>query len=308
MLVYLDIIWLLNFLIDSLLLWITAIFLKKPIHPFRILLGGALGSILIFLAITPFASLAAHPLIKICLSLVIVFITFGYKKLSTFISCVFTFYFATFLMGGILMGTHYFLTFEMDLKSMVVIESIRGYGDPVSWLFLFGAFPIAWYFSKKRVEGITISNIQYDVLNDVSIELNGMIFNLKGLIDSGNQLYDPISKSPVMIVSIQSLKDRLPLEIQLVADDKNDLYHTAANLSSEWSDIMRLIPAKSLGRNNQLLCAFKPEKLILHDDKEMKIVRKALIVFTAQALSSDGRFQCIIHPHMASEGLITTAS
>lgn len=299
MVVYLDIIWMLNLLIDSLLLWITAIFLKRSAQPIRIILGGVFGSLLIIAAITPFSTYAAHPLVKALVSVGMILTTFGYKRFATFLSNLLTFYFATFLMGGILLGAHYFLTFDMELKSTVVIQSIRGYGDPVSWLFLLGAFPIAWHFSKRRINAITISNIQYDILIDVSIVINGIILQLKGLIDSGNQLYDPISKTPVMIVSIHSIIEKIPSEVLAIVDDKNHFYDSVSSLPSEWSSIMRLIPAKSLGKNNQLLCAFKPEKIEFHTDGCTSL-KKALVVFTTQSLSKDESFQCIIHPYMTA--------
>ncbi len=273
----------------------------------RILLGGLLGSLLILLAITPVSTWASHPLTKAVFSVLMVLIAFGYKRMSTYISTLFTFYFSTFLMGGILIGVHFFLTFNLELKSIVILESIRGYGDPISWLFIMGAFPVAWYFSKKRLDGLTMTNIQYDVLYDVSIKINGILIEIKGLIDSGNQLYDPISRKPVIIVSVVPIKDEVPDEILLVADENNDLFTATAQLPVEWSDLMRLIPAKTLGNNNQLLCAFKPEFISVKDPNGREAQKDALLVFTTQKLSSDDAFQCILHPKMAVD-LVHSAS
>ncbi|WP_082881506.1 sigma-E processing peptidase SpoIIGA [Lederbergia galactosidilytica] len=306
--VYLDIIWLLNFLIDSFLLWATSIYLNRRIHPLKILLGGLIGSIIILMAVTPISTWAMHPLIKYSLSVIMVGITFGYKRLSSFLATLLTFYFATFLMGGILIGTHYFLSFHVDLRNSVAIESIRGYGDPISWLFIVVAFPIAWYFSKNRIGHLTKTSIQYDILYNVHILINGIELELKGLIDSGNQLYDPISKKPVMIVSIEAVQDNLPQELNDVADSQNDLYVSSASLPTEWTHIMRLIPAKTLGKNNQLLCAFRPEKVVIQEKNGREIEKEVLIVFTTQQLSGDGMFQCILHPQMAPGFAMDSAS
>ncbi|HBZ10365.1 MAG TPA: sigma-E processing peptidase SpoIIGA [Bacillus bacterium] len=308
MTIYLDVIWFLNFLVDCLLLWITAIFLKRYVKAWKILLGGLLGSSLILLAITPLAAAASHPIVKMGVSLCMVLTVFGFKRLKSFLSCLLTFYFSTFLMGGILMGTHYFLTYDLKLRTAVSLESIRGFGDPVSWLFVAAAFPIAWHFSRKRVEDLTISSIEYDVLIDVTIEINGLNIQLKGLIDSGNQLYDPISKTPVMIASISSFKEQLPHEILLLSDKNNNPIELADKLPEMWSEKMRLIPAKTLGANNGLHCAFKPEAIYLQMEDERKSVQKAMIIFTDQELSSDGRFQCIVHPAVVELAVVQTAS
>ncbi|RST75411.1 sigma-E processing peptidase SpoIIGA [Siminovitchia acidinfaciens] len=308
MIIYMDVIWFLNFLVDSLLLWVTAIFLKRDVKTWRILLGGLMGSSLILLAITPVAALASHPVIKMFVSFCMVLTVFGFKRLKSFMSCLLTFYFSTFLMGGVLLGTHYLLTYDLKLRTAVSLESIRGFGDPVSWLFVAAAFPAAWHFSKRRVEDLTISSIEYDVLIDATIRINGLDLQLKGLIDSGNQLYDPISKTPVMIASISTFNDQLPDEIAQLADKKNNPIELADTIPDSWSEKMRLIPAKTVGNNNQLLCAFKPDALLLQTGEERRVAKKVLIVFTDQELSSDGRFQCIVHPAMVEQAVVQNAS
>ncbi|GIN94612.1 sporulation sigma-E factor-processing peptidase [Siminovitchia terrae] len=308
MIIYMDVIWFLNFLVDSLLLWITAIFLKRQVKTWRVLVGGLMGSGLILFAITPLAAAASHPVIKMGTSICMILTVFGFKRVKSFLSCLLTFYFSTFLMGGILLGTHYFVTYNFKISTAVSLESIRGFGDPVSWLFVAAVFPIAWHFSKKRVEDLTISSIEYDVLVDVTIQINGLNLQVKGLIDSGNQLYDPISKTPVMIAAVSNLKNQLPEEILLLADKNNNPIELADKIPEAWSERMRLIPAKTLGTNNQLLCAFKPEAIYLQMEDERKAAQKALIIFTDQELSSDGRFQCIVHPAIVEQAVVQTAS
>ncbi|WP_186364723.1 sigma-E processing peptidase SpoIIGA, partial [Siminovitchia fortis] len=68
MVIYMDVIWLLNFLADSLLLWITAIFLKRQVKIWKVLAGGLMGSCLILFALTPLASVASHPVMKMGIS------------------------------------------------------------------------------------------------------------------------------------------------------------------------------------------------------------------------------------------------
>ncbi|MFD1705805.1 sigma-E processing peptidase SpoIIGA [Siminovitchia sediminis] len=308
MTIYMDVIWLLNFLVDSLLLWFTAIILKRQVSMWRVILAGLMGASLILFTLTPLASWAAHPLAKIGVSGCMVWTVFGFKRLKLFVTCLLTFYFSTFLFGGILLGTHYFIRYDIELQTAVSLDSIRGFGDPVSWLFVAAAFPVAWYFSKKRVEDLTASSVEYDVLIDLTIHINDLDFQMKGLIDSGNQLYEPISKTPVMVLSITRLKDQLPAVIQHLSVRQNNPLDFVHELPDEWSNKMRLVPAKTLGDNNQLLCAFKPDALYIHMGQGQRAVKKALIIFTDQELSSDGQFQCIVHPLMVEQSVIQPAS
>ncbi|HAQ07568.1 MAG TPA: hypothetical protein DCR24_08630 [Bacillus bacterium] len=126
----------------------------------------------------------------------------------------------------------------------------------------------------------------------------GRSFTLKGLIDSGNQLYDPISKMPVMIVSIAKLKDQLPREIMDIAKNPDCVLSGIGNFSPELENKMRVIPCKVVGQEHQLIIAFNPESIKIVTEQESYKADKGLISFTVQELSGDDSFQCIIHPKM----------
>ncbi len=204
----------------------------------------------------------------------------------------------TFLIGGTLIGTHYFIQFDFNLSTSVALASIKGFGDPISWLFVLLGFPLAWHFSKSNLEGIEMAKIQYDQIVDVLVEFNGVQIKLKGLVDSGNQLYDPISRKPVMIMSIESLPDDFPEEIKRVAKDPDLILTGDVSMPAEFESRMKIIPYKVVGQEHQLIIAIKPELLKIRSDQKTYIVDKALISFTAQKLSSDDNFDCIVHPKM----------
>lgn len=61
---------------------------------------------------------------------------------------------------------------------------------------------------------------------------------------------------------------------------------------------MRIIPYKVVGREHQLIIAVKPDEILIECEEEILLVEKGLVSFTIQELSSDGAFQCIVHPKM----------
>ncbi|MHC0037251.1 sigma-E processing peptidase SpoIIGA [Pseudoneobacillus sp. C159] len=301
MTVYLDVIWFLNFLFDSLLLSLVAIMLKRSVRWWRIALGGLVGSTIILLNFTILASSANHPITKICFSFAMVLITFGYKRFRFFIKAVFFLYLATFLSGGTLIGVHYFIKFDSRLTDEVLIDSVKGFGDPISWLFVILGFPIVWYFSRKGVESLEITKIQYDQLVTVDLLIHDLACSFKGLIDSGNQLYDPITKSPVMIVSIESVKEQFPIELlQMIMNPESYIFGDC-EIPVKWENKIKMIPCKVVGQDHQIVIAFKPDQLEIRTEKETINVTKALVSFTMQKLSGDDSFQCIVHPKMLTE-------
>jgi stage II sporulation protein GA (sporulation sigma-E factor processing peptidase) len=306
--VYLDVIWFLNFLFDSLLLSLTSIMLKRRVSWWKICLGGLFGSMIILLSFSPLASLVGNPIIKLCFSFGMVFLTFGFKRLRFFFKALLFLYLATFLSGGTLIGVHYFIKFDNQLTSDVFLASIKGFGDPISWLYVMIGFPVAWYFSRTGVEKLEMTKIQYDQLVNVHFTIKNLSFSIKGLVDSGNQLYDPISKSPVMIVSIHQFKENFPVELIQMANEPEAYIFGDKEIPIEWESKVKIIPCKVVGQDHQIIIAFKLDDLRLETDKGLMKVSKALISFTMQQLSGDDSFQCIVHPKMLTEAGSTDTS
>ncbi|VWA41068.1 Sporulation sigma-E factor processing peptidase (SpoIIGA), partial [Bacillus altitudinis] len=82
--IYLDVIWLLNFCFDLLLLLLTAFILKRQVKKRRYMLGALIGSSIVLLLFTPFAMIVSHPLGKLLFSVLIVLGTFGFQRFRSF--------------------------------------------------------------------------------------------------------------------------------------------------------------------------------------------------------------------------------
>lgn len=298
MTVYLDVIWLLNLLFDSLLLYLTALFLKRSIRIWRLLAGGFIGSLIILLTFSPLNRIAGHPIAKFACSVLMVLAVFGYKRWRYFLKGLMTLYLATFLLGGSLIGIHYFIQYDRVLTEKVLVASVQGFGDPISWLFVLIGFPIVWHFSKKNIESLEMTKIKYDQIVTVTVTINGEIFVYQGLIDSGNQLYDPLSKMPVMFISIREQYDDLPSPIKTLVTDYEKIIMGHVEIPPEWENRIRVVPYSVVGQERQLIAAVKPDRIQIKKDDEEYICEKGLISFTMQQLSPEDEFQCIVHPKM----------
>jgi len=296
--VYLDVIWLLNLLFDSLLLYLTAIIIKRRQSIWRILAGGFIGSLIILLSFTPLQVYSGHPIAKLFCSVLMVLTAFGFKRITFFIKALMTLYVATFLLGGAIIGVHYLIQYNSEWTTQALISSVKGFGDPISWMFVLIGFPVAWQFSKKNIENIEMTKIQFDQIVQISLIINGQSFSLKGLIDSGNQLYDPLSKLPVMFVSIKKQMEEFPEPIQQMASDPEPILMGSLELPDEWQNRIRIVPCRVVGQEHQLIVAMKPDSIWIDHHGEQFLCNKGLISFTMQQLSADDAFQCIVHPKM----------
>lgn len=103
---------------------------------------------------TPFSPIVENPAGKLAFSVVIVLVTFGFKRFRYFFQNLFSFYFATFLMGGGIIGAHSLPQSNSIVRNGVMITNQTGFGDPISWMFIVAGFPALWFFSKRRIEDI----------------------------------------------------------------------------------------------------------------------------------------------------------
>lgn len=300
--IYLDIIWLLNFLFNSLLLFVTGIILKRKIWKKRVLLSGFIGAFIVFAPFSPYASFFLTPLFKIAISIIMVWLAFGYKRFRYFFVNLMMFYLCTFTVGGALIGTHFLLNFHFDINHSLFLSNIQGFGDPISWIFVVIGFPFAIYFSKGTFDQFETYKLKTDQLVEVSIDIQGKSAQLIGLVDTGNLLYDPISKKPVMIASLKKTAHLFPPELLPVFEDVNHLVNMKDSWG-EWVEKLSVIPFRAVGERNRLIAAVKPNMVQIKKDGTITETNRVYVAFVNEQLSSEDLFDCIVHPKLITENV-----
>ncbi|KKI93731.1 peptidase [Bacillus sp. SA1-12] len=298
--IYLDVIWFLNFSFDLFLLLLTAIALKRKIYKLRILLAAFLGSSIVLMMFSPLAFMATHPIGKMIISMMMVIIAFGFYRFRYFFQSLLTFYFVTFMVGGGMIGAHYFLQAEMKYLDGLLMTNSSGFGHPISWLFVLIGFPIMWIFSRNRLEGLEAKKIHFDQMVTVTISVDSTQFTLSGLVDSGNQLYDPITRSPVMVIDTMKAKEYIPAQLvyQALQQDVMRSLSESGDESHPWEHRVRIIPYRVVGSENQFLLGFKPDEVWIETKNEKIKVHKTIVGLNRTTLSSENEYECIVHPKM----------
>jgi stage II sporulation protein GA (sporulation sigma-E factor processing peptidase) len=298
MILYLDVIWFLNLCIDYLLITLTAIALKRRFTQLRFILSALFASMIVFLMFTPLGGWFYQPWMKAIYSIFIVLIAFGFKRWSSFFQSLFMFYFVTFMTGGGLFALHYFWKTEVDFLEAVSSPAAAGFGSGISWVFVVLGFPLVWFFSKHRIETMEIKKMDYHQLATVTIYLNGQIIKVRGLIDSGNKLHDPISRAPVMIIEASTLykffgEETISkiLTLDVYGDNESEI-------QDEWLKRTKIIPYKVIGQSTPFLTAIKPETVMVEHDGQVYETKHVLIGLQDRALSPDDSYRSIIHPQL----------
>ncbi|TGB00207.1 sigma-E processing peptidase SpoIIGA [Sporolactobacillus shoreae] len=300
MVLYLDAVWLLNLLIDACLLKLTALMLKRRVYRMRLLFGALMASSVVLILFTPFAILVTHPLGKFLFSVLIIFITFGYGRLSVFLQNLAAFYFSAFAIGGGLFALHYFFqngTVYADSRFF----NTMNFGDPISWIFVVLGFPALWLFSKKRMEQTAVRKWADSTGAEITVMIFNQTIRSRALIDSGNKLYDPLTRLPVMFLSREACGDKVPAALIQMAE-MNDPFQVSPDLPGEWESRITWVPYSSVDGTTRYIIAFRPDQVLITHEGRTVECRRTLIALTAQKLSASGDFSSILHPDMLLNG------
>lgn len=297
--VYLDVLILENLLMNYLILALTARLLGRPCKARRLILGAGVGAgyavLFLFWPLLQ-ENGAAVMLCKAFLSFGMVELSFGPrlgKGIGKTLAC---FYGVSFLFAGIAFGV---------ILLGVPIGSIQGGSFTLHWNAPFNYLVLVagcgWIFVRVLQEEVRERRRLTRCLVELYIEWNGQNTQLPALIDTGNELRDPVSGLPVVLVEAKALEGLLPNGLQGRASW--DAVVEEALEGPVWSRQFRLVPYQSLGCPHGLLLGFRPDCVSVgRQNQEKDIcgaqsqVADALVCLVAQPLSKDGKYRALLAP------------
>lgn len=307
MVVYLDIILLLNFAIDTLLLWFTAFFRKERVIWWRMFISAAFGSTYIaFFFFPSFAGLYQWA-VKLLFSILMLLIAFGYTRIFALIQNLCIFYFVAFVFGGGVFGLEYMMSSRSEVVNGILLthNDSFGVGTKPTFLVVLVGFILIFFLSKRSYQAIQEPRKLEALLVEVKLTLAGESVICRGLVDTGNQLHEPITRIPVMVVESSLLAHILPssLNAHVVSDvSKLDgLDELLAGLPDGWHSRIRLVPYRSVSRGMDFMVALKPDVVVVTSNGQRYETTRVLIGLNPIPLSSDRKYQAIVHPAILQE-------
>ena len=186
---YLDYIFLINFLFDFILLLGVSLVLKRNTKIKRLFIGslvGAFSFFFIFFNISSFLFL----ILKLISAFFIVIVTFSYKSFSYTMNNFFYLIILSLLMGGCL----YLVNIEIGYSHVGMLFFTNGKGVNLFILIIIGSFLVLLYSKyMKKIKRCLKNSYKVIVKNkDKSISLNGFL-------DTGNELF--YYNKPVLILN-----------------------------------------------------------------------------------------------------------
>ncbi|SMO47898.1 sigma-E processing peptidase SpoIIGA [Melghirimyces algeriensis] len=295
MVVYADLVFVLNLCIDFLLLWLTSVIRRQQISVWRLLSAASLGACYAVVHLL-------YPLVltytffgKMLFSVLMVWLAMGYRGPLAFLRNLGVFYLISFVTGGGMFALHYFFSGSVQASGGILLTQSYGWGSPISWVFVLLAFPLVWFYARISFGSIQERQAVNQYLAPLAIQIGDKKLECVGLMDTGNQLRDPISRTPVIVVELKSLIPFLPEPVVMMAQE-GDLECVEMELSSEWMTRIRFIPFRGVAANGGMMLALKPDSVEIFQDGIWEKTEKVLVGLDNKQLSSDGTYQAIIHP------------
>lgn len=305
MVVYLDLIFLTNIFFDASILMMTAKVRDIRIRIWRTCVAVLLGASYVLLMFNPAFSILYTAFAKLLFSLLVVLTAFGFGGLRHFLRNTGAFYLIHFASAGGMFAVHFLLLSSGDVMSSLLLRpsgSIAFAVESGLWL----SFPVfiasLWFFHSVFITKTRMDAVR-SYMAQVRVDIGDVSVTCSGLIDTGNRLYDPLSRVPVLVMESKQWHDVLPATwLKRIQNREADLIFTDLDDETfEWKDRLRLVPYRGVNGNSQFMLALKPDKVVVTSDGGVFEASKVLVALDGGTLTDGDVYQAIIHPMLVQE-------
>lgn len=182
---YIDLFFIFNVIMDYIIIMSTSILLKRRTSYIRMILSSLLGGISSLVLFTSLNKIV----IEIVSIVIMVLISFGYKDIRYLIKNILYMYILSTLLGGIIYLFNIKVSNSMFLTYLIIIVI---------------SIEVMILYIKENKKMRSIYNNYYKV--DIYFKDREKL-SLIGFVDTGNNLYDPYKKRPVIIVPDKYIKE-----------------------------------------------------------------------------------------------------
>lgn len=288
--IYIDLIFFENLIMNSIILYATAIILKIKPKVIRIILSSTIGSIYAILIYMTEIKIFTSVILKAVLAVVMMYIAFNPQNIKKMCKQIAIFYLTSFVFGGVALYLIYYIK-----PQNVFIKDGMFVGDYILKVIMLGAI-VAFILIKISLKIIKTKITSKDMYCKVKIKLNEKIIETKAMIDTGNLAKEPITNTPVIIVESTLLEEVLPRQIlnNLEKILCGDLSQISEEIQEKYISKLRCIPFSSLGKQNGMLLGIRANEVQVETEDEKKTTNNVIIGIYDKSLTKRGEYRALI--------------
>lgn len=282
MTIYVDIILIENICMNFIILFATAYIMKIQAKISKILISSFIGALYAVLIYIDILAMYTNILMKIILSICMVYIAYRPKNVKGMLKELILFYLVSFALGGCAFA----LLYIVKPQDILMVNGVYIGMYPLKIALLGGivGFVITYVGFKIVKNKINKNEIVYTV--EIKIEDKSEITKL--LLDTGNMLKDPLTKSPVILVEKRVLINLLPDElIKLMEQDNGGDIN---EILEEYKKRIRIIPFTSVGKQNGMMFGIKVDEIKVLTDVDEVINKDAIVCIYNRNFSKSKKY------------------
>ena len=271
--VYLDVFFMINFIMDYMIILITSRIAKVKKKRIRQLAGAGCGALYSVIVIKPLTNhLFKITFVNILIAAVMVLISFGFTSASVYIKNVFLLFVVSFTMSGIINYLYYSTVIGKYVRNV-----LSGNSNKVVNARKFILVSVLAYILLSAIVRIIFSvRKDMELYYDVKITFRGKSVVVRGLYDTGNGLTEPVSGKMVHIAEYKILK---PL---LEGDEKA-------------KENIYVIPFRSIGEEDGIMYGIRMDEMVVLVDDEPKFLYNPIIGIYTGNVSKRGNYSVILN-------------
>lgn len=262
MVVYIDVLLFENFIVNLFLLMLTGRLLKiKRVRKQEILAAALGASYAIVMVVPSLETFSSFPF-KLITAVGMVFISQGNFSFKNLVSGTVIFILLSFLLSGICFGLSLYQN-SFAINSRYILSRF-----PINYIIV--PLLIVYIAMERIIDIIKDKLFVSSYIFDLTVKLNNLEIKTKGFLDTGNELKDPVTNLPVIILE-KSLYSFLHL------DYKELMY----------------INFKAVDGFSGILKGIKVKEIIIENEKG-RMIRDAIVCFTDHSLTQDGEYRALL--------------
>lgn len=268
--VYVDVLFLINFCMDFLALVFAGASLHLEIR--RAYLAGASalgGGYAVIAALYP-----GNPVIGACIGIaaayLLCYVAYGRACRGKRFLCLFAFFFGvSWLLGGMITGAYELLRSFFANREDLFLAITEGDGEIAFFFLLLLSCAFLLTLVKRH-----LSFGKEEKCVDIIVSAEDRTRRLSAFVDSGNVLCDPLSGRPCIVISKKAATGLVPADVMEVARHGDP---RAGSLSGSSARRIRMIPADTVG-GHRLLVGYRADKITVEADRGAYAVEALLAI------------------------------
>ncbi len=282
MTIYADQMFVENFIMNYIILYMTAKFCGIDFRWYKLSIGSSIGALYVIFSYVFLFYNEPFIVVKILLSIAIVYFSFFPKRLKTFIRILLYFYSITFFIGGVSFGLAYFFNVVTVREGGILyVEEFPVILVAIGscFTYILGKYIVAFIKCRKKSD---------EFIYKLELEICEKQIEFDVLYDSGHSVKEPFTNYPVIIVEKDAIKEIVSKETYEKIKKGNE------GINENIKNRVRIIPISTVSSDREVLIGLKTDKCYIYFENKKMAVENAIIAICDKKLSKDGKFVGLI--------------